>query len=681
MLPSYQVCNGLANQLLGHAAYISQSIKNKSSLVRIPDVFIVNGVQNEFDGQRGLKTVFPNIKNSVPLSAIFDTEKLHHMIEKYGTQACFVPYEEAVSFSHDLDECPWLDQLNQSDDELSLQVLNALKPSVSFMRVVQTTLENLLNHLQISNFSLSEGICLHHRNGLDWQNHCRKWNGNNCLENEGRSVADLVSERIPSEYRKKWIYYIGDRDPDEKLLFEVEGHGLKLIHRDKHQLLEVEPLHHFLGALGIGQTTKKNYRDILATIDFFLCDQIDSFIGNSVSTFSALQIAKRAGKNTSWYNSRSIPLAAMFDVFYIPIIYTYTDSSHTLGKYLLKTSILSARSVFELSIDIHVIYHGFDDVEFLSWLKNHDVIVHNHKPRWSSTIEKMRVSAQSAESQSHLFSHSGNYLGTWQRIDIPLFVNAEYALLLDSDTVVRSRFSLADFGSDITEGIALSSEISETTLLPSNAGVVLMNIPRLRRTYDSFYAFIHGHVSTQFMMGPSDQGAYLDFYGNAQNALSSREFYKNLDQNKGSYALSFLDPKFNFKPYYTLKKSLKDRKITHFHGLKPHDLLSYMLGKGSSEFPSVMKPLLEMLGSRKCAESVCASLRDFGLANVSDEENLKIYCDTAFSGMGHDNDFCYSFFTLLQLLPELDCFSLGHIWKYPSGRHSMKDVNELKLLA
>lgn len=671
--PSYKVCNGLANQLLGHAAYISHSIQTQS-LVRIPDVFIMNGVQNEVDAKRGLKTVFPNKKNSVPLSMIIDTNKLLHMIESHGTQACFVPYEEVVLFNDQAnsDECPWLYQLKKSENNLSLEILNAMHPSRSMLRLVENMFDNLTNRLRESNLSPSYGICLHHRNGLDWKNHCRIWNGNNCLESEGRSVADLVHERIPATQQKKWIYYISDVAPDEKLILEFERYGLKIIHRDRHQLLT----NNVPEVLGIDRTREK-YRDIMAAMDFFLCERIDSFIGNSVSTFSAVQIAKRMGKNSSWYNSRSIPLAPMLDVYLIPIIYTYTELSQEVGMHLLKTSILSARKVFGMRTDIHVIYHGSRDTKFLNWLKGHDVILHHHFPKWSSAIEEMRINSNTRQqSQSHLFRHSGNYFGTWQRIDIPLFVNAEYALFLDSDTIIHSKITLADFGPDITRGIALSSEFSETTLLPSNAGIALLNIPKLRKTHDSFIGFILNHSASHFLMGPSDQGAYLDYYGDAQNASNTNQFYRNLASQKDNATLSYLDNKFNFKPYYRQEKHMKNRKITHFHGLKPHDILSFLLGKSASEFPPVMEPLLSKMADKKCAQSICAAMRDFGGAILLEKDQLKSYCDAtiSFNGSYNSSGFCSFFFALVVLVPGIDCMYLGHLWRQPGGRLEMSSA-------
>ena len=259
----------------------------------------------------------------------------------------------------------------------------------------------------------------------------------------------------------------------------------------------------------------------------------DNFIGNSVSTWSALQTCrflKRSGMAT-WYNSHSIPLASVLDAFTIPIVYTYTEASAGTGKIMLQTSILSCRKMNPGSV-IHILYNGREDLRFILWLKEHGVTVHHHVPKWADAIEEMRMSGDITK--SHLFSHPGNYLGTWQRIDIPLHINAEYVLLLDADTVITTPFTFADFGLKITKSVAFSAEMDEDDDKPWNAGVALMNLPHLRETYDGFLEFIleHSDGSLYKNNAPSDQGAYLEYYEDT---------------------IQFLDKKFNVKPYWQNK--------------------------------------------------------------------------------------------------------------------------------
>eukprot|EP01082_Thalassiosira_pseudonana_P000571 g1737.t1 g1737 contig10:2701736-2703466(-) len=522
-------------------------------------------------------------------------------------------------------ECPWLFQLKQSDDGIILDVLGAFTPSSSLTKVVSKLFDTLKASLDSSGSKLSEGVCLHHRNGPDWKHRCSIWKGNNCLERDDRSITGLVSNRIPASYPKKWVYYIGDEDPTDSLNSEFETIGLQLYHRKKHQLLDYDLLR-FASIDHDTMPSVEQHRDLFAAIDFFACSNISSFIGNSVSTFSAYQIVLRQGKNASWYNSRSIPLMADFlKVHRVPLVYTYTELSQSNGKSLLVGSILSARRVFGLTVEIHLLYHeSFNDVDFLSWLNGVNVIVHKHEPRWLDAIEKLRVHGDAK--RSHLYSHRGNYIGTWQRIDIPLFIDAEYAVLLDADTVIHEQFTIADFGHDITQGIAFSSETNELEKVPLNAGVALLNVPRLRETYTDFVQFIKTHADTNanFIMGPSDQGAYLDFYAGLQEHDEPSTFYKNI-KRRGSQ-VNYLDATFNFKPYYTSMKTFRNRKVTHFHGLKPHDLVGVLNGRPERDFPPALRFLVRKIRDNKRASLVCNSLRDFSLVMVEDLNNLESYC-------------------------------------------------------
>ena len=195
-----------------------------------------------------------------------------------------------------------------------------------------------------------------------------------------------------------------------------------------------------------------------------------------MSTFSALQIAQRFGEAT-WYNSRSIPLANVLKAYAMPIAYTYTEESAETGKFMLMTSILSVK-LHNPNCPIHILYHGSSDTTFQAWLKENSVIVHFHTPTWIPLIMSMFIHGDIKK--SHLFHHVGNYIGTWQRIDIPLYIKAEYVLLIDCDTIVSAPFTHTDFGLEMTKSISFSAEGNEDLDEPWNAGVALLNLPYLR---------------------------------------------------------------------------------------------------------------------------------------------------------------------------------------------------------
>jgi len=343
-----------------------------------------------------------------------------------------------------------------------------------------------------------------------------------------------------------------------------------------------------------------------------------------------------------WYNSQSIPLAEFWRIYRVPIVYTYTELSAASGQHLLQASMESVR-LYMPDNPIHILYHADSDNttttttknvhrhdEFLAWLQSRHVHIHFHHPVWKDQIEQMRLNGD--PQTSHLFLHAGNYLGTWQRMDIPLFLETEYALLLDADTVIVKPFTLADFGLDLTHAIAMSSELNSMDQNPSNAGVMLMNIPFLRRTHKSFVKYVLRHADTGRFQhdSPSDQGAYLSYY---------------------RQTIKFMDSSFNRKPYHRLKgngarkRAILTRKppnensgnnkagdtfIIHFHGPKPHNYIQHILGgtcnkafeflcaKGVEQFPGAL----------------CFALTAFARATLAVDRTGR-YCQSAFQIKKH----------------------------------------------
>jgi len=446
-------------------------------------------------------------------------------------------------FTKEQIQCAGMGDVKKADEQIMLQVIKAFKPSPSMQTIIEQIKESFGE-------DQSDVICLHHRDGKDWHDHCKRWKAasdvdgiyrGNCLSAPGQSFVRSLENRGLTD--SKMIYYCGDHDPPPGLSsHKVVSWRTDMSDENKRTLNKMK---------------EGDLRDLYALVDFQVCNSIGHFIGNSVSTFSALQIAFRDGDNSFWYNSQSVPLQNIWNVYQIPIVYTFTEMSEEAGILLLEASIKSVRKHMPNN-KIHVLYHGTSNELFRSWLTEHGVIIHQHEPDWKDDIETMRKNGD--QYTSHLFSHPGNYFGTWQRIDIPNEIDYEYCLLLDADTIITKPFTLNDFGLDITNGIAMSTERNRDGK-PNNAGVMVMNIPKLRETFSDFKAFILEHVSiAEFdSVSPSDQGAYLDFYR------------LNLD---------FLSEDFNYKPYW-MPDSWQSRVpfIMHFHGAKPHNyILSMMPG-------------------------------------------------------------------------------------------------------
>jgi hypothetical protein len=572
----YNICNGLSNQLLYHSASIAVAVKEGKEVL-VPDYFIVNGVQHTDDA------VLPTDDNSIPFGDAFDQEFFIQQIQKLGIRATF------VTFDSDKPQipCQGMNTFHHADPRVVFQVLNAFRPS----KKIKTLISGVTNKIK----DRDEGICLHHRDGEDWHDHCARWGSikdgvyrGNCLGVPGRTFLQSLKDRGLTDSR--WIYYCGDHEVPKAL----KTSKYTVLSRD--DLVDQADIR-AVEAVKNGQPI----RDLWALIDFFVCGQLKHFIGNSVSTFSAIQIALRDGNHVHWYNSQSIPLGDLWRIYQIPIVYTYTELSAASGKHLLQASISSVRQQMP-SNKIHILYHGDDDKEFRSWLREKDVIIHRHRPTWKDQIETMRQNGD--PSKSHLFLHAGNYLGTWQRIDIPLFIDSEYCLLLDADTIVLRPFTLADFGLDLTPGIAMSAEYRPDEV-PSNAGVTLMNVPHMRQSYFKFLEFILKHVGTGTFNhpSPSDQGAYLEFY---------------------DPVVRFLSRSFNFKPYWK-GSAIKEKEpfIVHFHGAKPHDFLKFVMG-GKCD-----NAIQFLCDQTMTLPYLCLAMRIFARASVSVDGVA--YCTASFT--------------------------------------------------
>lgn len=314
-------------------------------------------------------------------------------------------------------------------------------------------------------------------------------------------------------------------------------------------------------------------------------------------------------------------LLALFKIFLSPL---FTKHSQLLGKLMLKISILSVRKYMGGLQPIHILYMGEKDTEFKAWLRVQNVVVHAHEPKWTDMIERLRLAGD--PNSSHLFAHAGNYIGTWQRIDIPNLIESEYILYLDADTVVTKAFTMADFGPQITSTVAFALEAEHKPDIPLNAGVALMNVPNLRVTRNEFLKFIEGR-ETQPFSGPSDQGAYLDFYHP-----------------------ELLDRTFNIKSYYI---DIKGRKIIHFHGPKPFELFKYMIGKNIS-------PLMTgILAQGNGMKSPCTALIAFSQIASTESGLILQYCTAAFPRDANLRLLCINFLDQLPSLSPNECKYIG----------------------
>lgn len=328
----YNICNGLSNQLLYHAASIAAAIQEDYDIVEIPNYFIVNGVQETKDD------VLPNLANSVDFDVAFNASHFLAEIEMLGIEPRLVNFNlhaEDGNAPHQ-PTCAGMPSLQGKHPDLVLQIMKSFRPS----EALQNVIDKITAYIGDDKDVFQSGVCVHHRDGKDWRDHCRRWTSlsktdgiyrGNCL-GPGR-LKDSLLARILDD-GPHWVYYCGDFERIPYLL----QNDFKYQVVTRHSLLS-DDTKAIIQNMKPGQPV----RDLWALVDFSVCRNLDRFVGNSVSTFSAIQIALRQGEKVYWYNSQSIPLGDFWRVYQLPIVYTYTELSAASGKHLLQASIASVR--------------------------------------------------------------------------------------------------------------------------------------------------------------------------------------------------------------------------------------------------------------------------------------------------------------------------------------------------
>lgn len=613
----YKICDvDFANQISAHVSAVAHAIR-KERPVEILDDF----------------TVDSDTKSRIPLSTVIDTRLLVETIWSFGVDAKLVaPDPLAVK---DL-ACFSIATIEQEDAEIAATILQAIKPT----HEIESFVSHMVLRAEMKGLDLADGVCVHDPSSSVWDRYCTAMDEDdqyhsNCHSQTGSELLDsLMPRSLVNE--KRWVYYVGERMPPTELLASPNTVVSKLDLRGD----SLTTLFPFM--------QKDTVQHMWSVVDAMICKTLPHFVGNSHHTWSALQLAWRQSEakprgGIYWTNRQGIPLSESFPIFQMPIVYTYTELSAGAGKYMLKASLSSVKRHMPRNT-VHVIYHGEEDTEFRSWLEKQEVILHQHSPSWRASIEQMRQKGDPL--RSHLFLHEGSYFGTWQRVDIPMFIDSEYCLLMDADTIVVRPFTMYHFGQNMTKTLAFSAEADPTLILPWNAGVSLMNVPFLRASHSAFINFILQHVdgSPYDPDAPSDQGAYLDFY-------------------KGN--VDFLAIDFNFKPYYQVKPfEAASKRILHFHGPKPHHYIGHFLGLPCD---AAAQTLCDQAST---SPRLCDSVAEFAKNLLhSGNDNPTKYCSTVYNEDANVSDFC-SF--LLSRLGEKEsrCHSLA-----TEVKTSQRDLN------
>ena len=145
--------------------------------------------------------------------------------------------------------------------------------------------------------------------------------------------------------------------------------------------------------------------------------------------------------------------------------------------------------------------------------------------------------------------------GAFLRYDIPL-LEKEESIILYTDCDVLFLQSVSKESLPEPEFFSCATESGADDWSVLNTGVMLMNIPNLRKSHDDFCEFISQNID---QLDTYDQTAFNIYYGDKNTRLPLE---------------------YNWKPCWGCNEQTK---IIHFHGPKPKDMLQLLRHGNVSE--------------------------------------------------------------------------------------------------
>ena len=574
---SLSVCGGASNQILSIAFVLVYAITNQVDTLVAPSL-------NMNGRQLGGIDIQHNLNEMQEFIEFFDWDTVERFLNRngiaftqqskaaHGTKHLLCRRDNSLETCtqrlsrckrgrscHVHMQCPFLHRIwdvsfVKQHKELFNQALSSLVPSDNVRQLSLKLFQefNRQKRAECTTF-------VHVRVENDWQLHCESWapakdEPLKCLVSIPAILDQLHEKRILS--CALFLAYDAD-DIDEKTRHDI-------LTLKENTTLEVFDGNEFF--------SKRVYaRELRAAVNVAAAvDHFDFFIGNSVSTMSALIIRQRRmmGLWAAQYNRGTIPLSEFVPGYSIPWVFTLRGTDVQYDE-MMKVAVRSAihkTSLLPYSM-VHPDERHFERVE---WLRTMGVQVCIHRPIWEARLlEILHSSSDDAKKTSHLYSDPKKVLGTYFRLDLailPELLQFEHVLYTDTDVL---------FTGDITtmqgDGLSLPSTITLAIENPDikvlNAGVYFASLRFLRDTYEGLIETLMTSDSVSYgKYGPGDQGLLNKYY---ETAL------------RKSGHLS--DMHFNAKSYDVTNQA----RIVHFHGPKPLDYDEAITRGSCAQFPAL----------------------------------------------------------------------------------------------
>jgi len=200
---------------------------------------------------------------------------------------------------------------------------------------------------------------------------------------------------------------------------------------------------------------------------------------------------------------------------------------------LIEVAVMSAKKNTDLSP--HLLYDGKPNA-LTAWLESQGVRILPHRVGFFDALERF---ANRPEIKTQHPNWLATAAGAFLRIDLPMIEQEdELVLYTDCDVIFQPGFSLKDLSKPYLFAAAGQTELDARHDM--NSGVMLINIPEMRRAYKDFILFLRENLHLGF-----DQEILRPY------------FHGHFDS---------LPNVMNWKPYWGVND---EARIIHFHGPKP----------------------------------------------------------------------------------------------------------------
>jgi hypothetical protein len=254
--------------------------------------------------------------------------------------------------------------------------------------------------------------------------------------------------------------------------------------------------------------------------------------------------------------------------WFLPI----TESSERFDGYaeLLQVAIATARR--HTSLSPHVLYTGGPN-SLTRWLESMDVPIIPYRSSFTSALEE----TEARSDRSDIVRLGSAMLVS---LDVPRVTRAEgvtdeFALITDVD-IMFTGDPVPVLDAARPRFLAFCPETLPSAHVPPdrvNGGVILMNLPRMRRCEAALHRFVVRHLD-RLAERAWDQQAYQEYFTWGHRRLARAPLARvGLTKPR---LWDFLPAELNWRPFWGTNP---DATIVHFHGPKPQDRSRYEAGE------------------------------------------------------------------------------------------------------